>query len=250
MLRSMLFLSLLTGVSNPALAAAPVEPPRIVVVGHGTIKTDPDVVLLSFSIRGEGATSDAAAAELVRKRAAISDGLAKLLGEDVAMNTGELSIKEAREKACDQDDEQPRLSTGACAVRGYVASMDASLRISPLKDAGTALSLSGRLGASDPELSNFGLRSVGDARRRAEAAAIEDAHDRALGIAAASGSRLGGLIRVEDQAAEDRRSMDIVVTARRSVAPPALAVAPIVIDLKPVPIETTAALVVTYAVEP
>lgn len=236
------------GVSASALAAPSAEPPHIVVVGHGTIKTDPDVASLTFSIRGEGATSDAAASELVRKRTAISDGLAKLLGEDVAVNTGELSIKEVRDKACDRDDEQPRLSTGACAIRGYVANVDASLRISPVKDAGTALSLASRLGASNPQLNDFSLHSPSDAQRRAEAAAIQDAHSRALGIAAASGSQLGSLISVEDREARNSGSMDIIVTAQRRIGPPAIVAPPIVIDLKPRPIETTATLTVTYAV--
>jgi uncharacterized protein YggE len=233
----------------PTVAAQPPAPPHIVIVGHGSVKTDPDLALLAFSIRGEGATSDAAATELVRKRAAISDGLAKLLGEDVAVNTGELSIKEARDKACDRDDDQPRLSTGACAIRGFVATVDASVRISPVKDAGTALSLASRLGASDPQLSDFSLRSSVEARRQAEAAAIADAYARALGIATASGSKLGSLISVEDQEARNSATMDIIVTARRRED--RLQGVPIVtIDLKPVPIETTATLTVTYAIEP
>lgn len=236
--------------STSAFAAPPAEAPRIVVVGRGTIKTDPDVASLTFSIRGEGSTSDAAATELVRKRKAISDGLAKMLGEDVVVHTGELSIKEARDKACDREGDQPRLSTGSCTIRGYIASVDTSVRISPVKDAGTALSLASRLGASDPQLSDFGLRNSADARRRAEAAAVENAHSRALGIAAAAGSRLGSLISVEDQEARNGGPTDIIVTAQRRAESPAMAVPPIVIDLKPGPIETTATLTVTYAVGP
>jgi uncharacterized protein YggE len=92
------------------------------------------------------------------------------------VNTGELSIVEERDKACDDDDDQPRLSTGACAVRGYIATLEGSVRISPVKDAGTALSLATRLGASNSQLSNYSLRDPSNARRQAEAAAIADAH--------------------------------------------------------------------------
>jgi len=233
--------------TSPAIAAPAAAPPHIVVVGYGSVRTDPDIANLAFTIRGEGATSDAAATELVRKRAAIADGLAKLLCPEATLNTGELSIKEAHDKACDREDYQPRLSTGACAVRGYVASLDASLRISPVKDAGTALSLATRLGASNTQISDYSLRYPSSARRQAEAAAIADAHARALGIAAASRSRLGALISVEDQEARRGGAAEIMVTARRrsdGEAPP-----PVVIDLKPVPIDTTATLTVTYAVE-
>lgn len=237
-------------VAAPVAAAPESDGSRIVVVGHGSVKTDPDVVTLSFSIRGEGSTSDQAAADLVRKRGAINDGLAKLLGTALPLRTGELSIKEARDTSCERDDDQPRLSTGACAIRGYVATLDGSVRISPVRDAGTALGLAGRLGASNPQLANFRLLDPADAQRRAEAAAIEDAYRRASGIASASAARLGRLISVVDQEARNSEAMDIVVTGSRPAAVPMMAPAPIAIDLKPEPIDTTATLTVTYAVAP
>ena len=231
----------------PSTAATPEGRPRIVVAGHGSIMSDPEMASLTFTVRGEGATSDDAARELVRKREAISEGLVKLLGPTALVSTGGLSIKEARDRSCDREDDQPKLSSGPCAIRGYVASMEGSLKISPVKDAGTALSLATRLGGSNPQLGNFALRDTTSARRQAEAAAIEDAHARAVGIAAATGARLGSLISVEDQAARSADE-DIVVTAMRANAPQVMAPPPVAIKLKPEPIETTATLVVTYAV--
>jgi uncharacterized protein YggE len=113
---------------TPAVAATSDGRPRIVVVGHGSVRTDPDTSSLTFTIRGEGATSDDAARELVRKRDAISDGLSKLLGPSAVVQTGELSIKEARDRACDKNEDQPKLSSGACAVRGYVATIEGRSR--------------------------------------------------------------------------------------------------------------------------
>lgn len=233
---------------TPAGAARPDERPRIVVVGHGSIMTDPDTASLTFTIRGEGVTSDEASRDLARKRDAISDGLAKFLGPESAVRTGDLSIKEARDRACDHDEDQPKLSSGPCAVRGYIASMAGSLEISPVKNAGTALSLATRLGGSNTQLSSFALLDAADARRRAEAAAIADARARAVGIAAASGARLGGLISVADQAAAPEGE-DIIVTANRAPPPAVMAPPPITIAIKPEPIRTSATLVVTYAVE-
>lgn len=248
MLRNILLAAAL--VATPALATAADDPARIRVTGHGTVSTDPDVASLSFTIRGEGTSSDDAARALSRKRAAIADGLAGLLGPRAALRTGDLSMVEVRDRACfgtDGDDNRPKLSSGACTVRGYIAVMEGSLQISPVKDAGTALSLASRLGAVNARLGGFSLGSASTARHRAEAAAIADARARAAAIAAASGARLGRLLSVEDPEARPG-GQDIVVTAARDL--PAFAPAPVAIDITPEPVDTTATLIVTYAIAP
>jgi len=246
MVRDMLLAMAL--VATPAIAAE--DPSRIRVVGHGKVSTDPDVASLSFAIRGEGTSADDAARALSRKRAAIAEGLAGLLGPKAVLRTGTLSMSDVRDRACfgpDGDDDRPKLSSGACTVRGYVAVMEGSLRISPVKEAGTALGLVGRLGATNPRLDGFSIADRGAAQQRAEAAAIRDAHDRAAGIVTAGGARLGRLISVESQ---DARSggQEIVVTGMRS--PAAFAPAPVAIDIAPEPVDTTATLIVSYAIEP
>ena len=50
--------------TNPATAQS-VEPPRISVVGTGTVKTGPDRATIEYGVRGEGTTSDAAIGALV-----------------------------------------------------------------------------------------------------------------------------------------------------------------------------------------
>lgn len=248
MLESILLAAALT--ATPAAGTATGEPSRIRVTGHGKVSTDPDVASLSFAIRGEGTSTDDAARALSRKRAAIAEGLAGLLGPKAVLRTGDLSMIEVRDRACfgtDGDDDRPKLSTGACAVRGYIAVMEGALRISPVKDAGTALSLASRLGAVNARLSGFSLGSGSTARQRAEAAAMADARARAAAIAAASGARLGRLLSVEDPEARSG-GQDIVVTGMRS--PAAFAPAPVAIDITPEPVDTTATLIVTYAIAP
>lgn len=246
----MIMAATLCSLAGTARGEEPSRLARIVVVGHGSVRTDPDLATLSFNIRGEGATSDAAAAALVRKRKAIADGLSGLLGSTVVVMTGALSILEARDKACDGDDggSAVRLSAGPCAVRGYVAQVSASLRLSPVTDAGTALGLAARLGASDARLNDYGLRDPANARQRAEAAAIDEARTRARAIAASAGVRLGKLISVEDPQSRSNADDEIVVTAGRR-SPAVMPPAPVVIDIRPEPIETSASLTVTYAVE-
>lgn len=166
MVRDMLLAMAL--VATPAIAAE--DPSRIRVVGHGKVSTDPDVASLSFAIRGEGTSADDAARALSRKRAAIAEGLAGLLGPKAVLRTGTLSMSDVRDRACfgpDGDDDRPKLSSGACTVRGYVAVMEGSLRISPVKEAGTALGLVGRLGATNPRLDGFSIADRGAAQQRA-----------------------------------------------------------------------------------
>lgn len=224
------------------------DAPRIQVVGHGSVRTPPDVATISYTLRGEGRTSDEATRALVARQSATE----AVLAGHAEVRTGKLSISEAREKACDSGedndyDANTRLSTGACAVVGYVATLAVTAKVTPVADAGTLLELVGRVGGIDPRLDDYDLKDARTANAAAVAAAIGDARSQAQAIAAASNVRLGPLLRVEDQRAVGEAPQDIVVTASRN-APPTVAPPPIVIALKPEPIETEARLVVEFAI--
>lgn len=239
------------GASTASLAAPAVSSPRIVVLGIGTDRAAPEVATLTFDVRGEGKTSDAAARALVAKRRAIEAGLASLPNAKVETRTGDLAITEARGKSCDEDEyDDPPLSTGDCAVQGYIAKIDVSVRMAPVEDAGRALALVAGLGATDASLSKFEIIDRAAAQRRATAAALTDARARAEVIASGSGRRLGALLSVEDEAARDRGTVEEIVvtgTARHAPPPPP---AMIDIEVAPRPIETNARLVTTFAIEP
>lgn len=236
--------------ASPSLAAPDQTSSRIVVLGIGTDKAPPDIATITFNVRGEGKSSDAAARALVAKRRAIDAGLAELANARIETRTGELAITEARGKACEEDEyDDPRLSTGDCAVQGYVAKIDVSMRLSPVGDAGRVLAMVASLGATNARLAEFKLIDGTAAQRRATAAALADARARAEAIAAASGRRLGALLRVEDEAARGRETgEEIIVTATSRASVPRVAV--IDIDVSPRPIETGARLVTTFAIEP
>lgn len=232
-------------------AANPVVPPRIAVIGHGVVKTPPDVAILSFTVRGEGATSDAAARDLVRKQVAINLAVANQLGVADDSATGELTLREARDATCKTDD-TPQLSSGSCAVRGYIAELPMTLRVAAVDAAGTVVGLAARAGATDVKVKEFGLQDFHVALRRAETAAIADARDKTTAAAAAAGVHLGSIISVEDANIQDLFVSSITVTAqRRSPTAPAVMVEPpVAITTRPEPIETNAQMVVTYAIAP
>jgi uncharacterized protein len=234
-----------TGFAPASAQTAPA--PVIRVIGHGSVKTTPNVATISYSLRGEGSTSDQALAALVARRSATDQVVA-----DVAdVRTGRLAINEARDTSCDggEDDDfdaKVRLSKGACAVTGYVATLQVTARVGTVKDAGTIAGLVGRAGAIDPRVSDFDLRDAEEALTAATAAAMADARRQANAIAKASGATLGRLRRVEDQRAATSTGEDIVVTAMHAL--PAVAAPPIVVSLSPEPVETTATLVVEFEI--
>jgi len=225
------------------------QPPRIVVAGVGTVRTAPDAATLTFNVRGEGPTADAASRALVERREAIKAGIASLVGS-VPLRTSDLSLTEARDKACQGEwQEGGRLSQGECAVRGYIANMDATVRISTVDKAGTLTGLVARLGGSDVRLSGFGLTDETEAKRKAMTAAFADARAQAEAIAAGAGVRLGTLYYVNDNQAPAVQEIE-VTASRAEPVPSPLVTPPVLISVEPSPVETTVRLNVTYTIAP
>lgn len=244
------------GSGGVAYAASELAPARIVVLGTGKVEVPPDVATMNYSVRGEGVTAEAAAKVLVARQRAIESGLAALVESGptrLSINSSNLNIEEVRGKDCQNDveDEKPVLSTGSCAVLGYVATLKSWARLTPVKGAGTLVARAAQLGATNPSLANFGIANTAEAKHRAIAAALANAHDVAAAIASSSGGHLGRLVSVDDQEARNLLGVDeVVVTAQRRqfVAPPDIELIPI--DLAPESISVSASLVVTYAIEP
>ena len=235
--------------ASPSLAAStPEVPSQIKIFAVGEVKDTPDIATLSFTIRGEGATADAATRALVGKRGSIDDGLAQFRAGGADLKTSNLSINPARSPDCDKDDyrEKARLSDGPCAIRGYVAALTITYRTSAIADAGTMLGMASRLGANDAEISGYQVRDEGAARKRALVAAVANGKAQAEAIAAAAGGHLGHLIRIEDAATTGSSTEEIIATAQRNMPSPPSIMIPVKIDLSPAPITTTARLIMTF----
>lgn len=246
-------LALLAAAALAQSAPAADDPgPRIVVSGVATVQTAPDRATIAYTVHGEGASSDEAVAAMVGKRERIDAGLAALR---VAVEAGasRVAVTEGRGPDCRQTYGSARLSTGACAIRGYAADLTVTLRTAAVKEVGTMVGLLGRLGASDPRLDGFALAAPGEAQRRAIAAAIVDARAKAEAVAAGTGVRLGRMI---SASTTGYGYQDIVVTASRVAPPPpppppsAPMAPPIGVPLAPQPITTQAQVSIVYAVGP
>lgn len=244
---------LVASVALPVQAQQPAE--RVIQVsGSGSVRTPPDLATLEFWVRGEGADSDAAVRALAARQKAIVDGVGGLLGRGAEVTTGPVTVLEVRGPQCEDTrgyGSKPRLSEGACAVTGYLATVQGAARTSAIDKAATAAGLASRLGASDARLQGYALADTGEAARRAMAAALRDAQARAEAIAAGGTLRLGPIVSVRDG---NYGGGEVIVTASRAGAPPPPPPPPppepVALDAKPRPIETRASVVVTYAILP
>ena len=235
-------------IASPALAAEP-APSRIVVEGFGTVETPPDIAAISYSVRGEGASSDAATAAMVTAQAKVEAAITGFT-TSADIKSGKDKIDAVRGKDCN-DDDNPRLSAGACAIIGYIVQMPITLRTADLKDAGTIVGLIGREGGYNPRLDAFTLSHEAAAKRRAIASAIADAHSQAEAMAEAAHLHLGRVITISNSYDSEGNGADeIVVTAQHNPPPAVMAPPPIAIHLTPQPIETTAKLTVAYEILP
>lgn len=243
------FALFLLATTTPALAAPDAAPPHITVGGSGQVFTPPDLATISYTVRGEGVTSDDAVAQMVAKRAKIDAGLA--LFKQIEARASQVSVREVRARECQQNYGAPTLSTGACTVIGYVAELSVTVRTTLPKQAGTIIGLVGRQGASNPGLGGFALSDPGAAQRRAIAAALDDARRKAEAIAAGTNVKVGRLITISS--GNGYNPVEVQDGIREMSAPPPPPPPPpppIAVDLTPQPISTSASVTVTYEVAP
>lgn len=235
-----------------AAAQQTVEPPQIQISATGTAKTPPDRVTVRYQVRGEGATSDEATAKLRDGAKAIRTGAEGLLRGAMELHASDLNIAAVRSRECDQNSYgQAQLSTGPCAILGYVATMPVSIDTPRIADAGTLVGLIGQLGGLGTGVQSYWLKDDTSARQQAMRAALASAKAQAQLIAESAGSKLGPLIRVQDGGYRDT-AITVTAAAAINAPPPPPPPAPRVsirVDLSPAPIETNANVMVAYAID-
>ena len=220
----------------------------IVVEGTGQVMTPPDLTSIRFTVRGEGTTADAATKALVAKQKAIVDGVTGVLKNSAQVETGTVNIAVTRAGECriSNYNSAASLSTGPCAIAGYVATLSTTVRSKDVADAATAVGLAGRLGAENASVQSYELNNTEEARTRATAKAMDDARAQAQAIAGGSHVTLGDILSVRNGAARIAYNDIVVTEAHAPPAPPPPP--PVAIKTTPAPIETTVRLQVIYAI--
>jgi uncharacterized protein YggE len=235
-------------IAASAVAQTPGQQPSIIVDGYGEVKTMPDVATISYTLRGEGRSSDEAVKAMVAMGARIEASL-RSVDPAAEQRTSKVEISGIKKPDCKERDYGPeQLSTGDCAIVGYVATQAVTIKTAKVTEAGTLVGLAARDGSYDAGVSSFGLQDPRTARQQAIGIAIQDAASKAAAVAAGSRLTLGPIVTVSTSGRP--QGQEIVVTGNRlpqanlSVAVPP----PVNVKLTPEPIVTTANVTVTYAI--
>ena len=261
---------------SSALAQIPVpdmaRPNTIVVAATGKVETVPDMATMALSVRADGKTPDAATSALAARQKAIIAGL-RGIDPKLEARTGDIVFREIRGGDCTDaggsdeammadmldsaadslaavaDGNKAGSGKGPCRVTGHRATIDTTILLAAVKDAGTAAGLAGRLGASEARIESFGLRDDTAAARRALDQAMVNARAQASALAAVGGARLGPILSIVNSDASRRLPIGGLVSYSLAL-PAALAQQPVRIDIAPTPVETSAQFVVTFALLP
>ena len=222
-------------------------PARIDVSGYGEVKYMPDIATIAYTIRGEGQTSDdavramTASAERIRAAIRVVDAAAE-------PKTNAVSIAEVRSTDCkEQSYGPPQLSTGACAISGYVATQSVTLRTSAVKESGTLVGLVGRAGGMNPRIESFTVRDSRPQQQQAIAAALADAASKATAIAAASHVQLGSILNVTSGPRNDAQQIVLTGSLVRASAPPPPP-PPVPVNVVPELLTTSSFVTVVYSI--
>jgi len=258
-MRKALVVSILAAMAWPAVGAAQTpdaKQPVIVVIGNGSASQPPDYGSFGYTVRGEGKSEVAALQALQEIRAKVEGALTKLADtKRVDIESSDLGVSPARGPDCKPDDSgdtPTALSTGPCAVIGFVATLKSKVEVEPAPKVGDAISLASQLGAQDASFTEWDVQDFSALHDAAVRDAVTKAKREAALIAEASGLKLGPIVRMEDAAA---RGLDGIQDEAnfsplwsRSVV---LDVRPQVpVDLKPAPVEASASFALTFAIAP
>jgi uncharacterized protein YggE len=244
----MLAAALLAATQANAASSQAVDQPKIIVDGYGEVKTTPDIATIHYALRGEGVNSDDAVRAMVASGARIETAL-RTVDPVAEPRTSEIKVSPAKGSACkdgEYDREDDQLSKGPCAIIGYVAIQNVTVRTAAVRDSGTMVGLAARDGAYNVRIENFDLSDVRPAKRQAIAAALADAQVKAAAIAAGSHVTLGPIINISTAGRE--AGQDIVITGSRIPQPNVVAMLPVAVNLNAEQITTGATVTVTYAI--
>ena len=199
--------------------------------------------------------SDDAVRELVAKTARIR-GRLQAVDPLIAPETKDMTVTGVRGSTCgrganEDDDDTVRLSTGPCAIAGYVAEQSFTFKSKQVKDAATLVGIAGQAGATRPSIRGFAISDERALKRKAVSDAFANARSKAQAVAEASGTKLGPIVSANlDRAYGDDGDGDdaIVLTGSRIARPDLEAPSPVTVVMNVGPIKTSETLKVAFAV--
>ena len=162
--------------------------------------------------------------------------------------TSDVRIAEVRSTDCkEQPYGSPQLSSGACAILGYVATQSVVLRSPAVKQSGTLVGLVGRAGGLNPRIDGFTVRDSRPEQQQAIIAALADAAAKAQAIAAATHVQLGPILNVMSGPRNDAQQI-VLSGSRVGAPPPPPPPPPVSVNVVPELLTTNSVVTVVYSI--
>lgn len=172
-----------------AAAAAPSEPPILMVDGTGRVETAPDCATISIGVVTQAADAKTAQERNARKASAVQKALVAAGVPEANIQTRDYYFQplyERQDKATKDE------------ITGYQAENTVTVRIDDLVDVSRIIDLALKSGANSISSLNFGVKNAEKLRKTALTAAVNDARKKADDLAAALGRRVVGLKSVSE----------------------------------------------------
>jgi hypothetical protein len=221
------------------------EQSAIRVEGEATLLVEPDEFEIASTILTYTESREQTLARLAEIYSTLKATLPELEGLNaLKMEASEASISSWRDPDCTENSYDDQ----GCPIVAYGAEIALTISGSPASSAGPMLALLSELKVDDAELRDYKIAGDGGRRDEALKAAIANARDKAAMLAAASDASIGRIIRIESgrgmaTLAPSFGDDEIIVTGSR-VRRPAVS-----LELEPQPIEVSARVVATFAIE-
>jgi uncharacterized protein YggE len=175
--------ALATAVAGPAKAAA--SPRTITVQGSGIVLTVPDEAQFSFGVSVTGSTAKAALTANARRMNALIAALKRAGIPSSAIQTAEVSLT-------------PNTSDNGTKILNFTAGDSVTVTTKVVARSGAIVDAAVAAGANTVNGPSLRPSDQQALQRRALAAAVTDAHGRALAIARAAHVRLGAVVTVSE----------------------------------------------------
>ncbi len=157
----------------------------VIASGDATVSKRPDIAYLYIGVESHQQSAASAQSDLANKAAKLISRAKSLGVADADLNTSGYSIG-------------PTYSSGGQTISGYSASEQLQLKWHNVDTVGKTLDALVQQGGATQVGVSFGLADPKAAQAAARALAIADARTKAQAMAAASGVKLGQVLRVSD----------------------------------------------------
>lgn len=218
--------------------------PSIVVSGVAKVERAPELFRVNVDLEGLGTDQVSALRAVAQVQSRVTQQLAALAGaERMTLTTSEVQVGPRHDPDCSD------MMAQGCAIIGYSASIQLKVEGSPARLAGNVVSAASEAGATRARLTGFALADYAAARIEADHQAFESARRQATALAAASGQRLGRILRIQ----EPGTAVAVAIRSEDVLALPTgrdyQSYAEVEISTTPAPIEVTSRLSVVFEVE-